>query len=81
MAEAKIRVTLELLCAALQLPTGTIIHDVDGFRLDGYAELTLSHPDIPSRSPIGGGTWPPMASPTFRKQPEVVFVDWNVEKE
>lgn len=80
MAEAVMRVSLELLRELLHLPDGTYIHDVDGSWSDGFVELTVSHPDIPNRSPIGDTKpWPPVVSPTWMKQPEVVFLGWNIK--
>ncbi len=79
MGAVRVKVSFELLREVLGFPSGTIIKfaetESDGFERDMV--ITLTHPDIPD-APLAEGVLPPLACPTFRKQPEVVFVDWGI---
>lgn len=79
MGAARVRVTLEVLRHALSLPPQTDIRHIS--MTDAWtAELTVRHPDIPGPDePRREGEQVPLASPSFRHNEPVTFLDWGIK--
>ncbi len=77
MKAVTVLVSFDLLREALHLPLLTDIRFV-GTSDFGIAEIVIEHPDLPDVA-IVEGQRPPIATPTFRKQEPIVFVDWGLK--
>lgn len=75
MRAARVLVTLDLLREALRLPIETDIRFVKTVS-HNEIELIVHHPDLKDVD-IKYGEDPPIASPVFKRQEPVVFVDWG----
>lgn len=62
---AKVRVSLDVMAAALHLPKGSVVHAIEKTDRYGEVELIVEHPDLPM---VGPGNVLGEATPALREE-------------